>query len=130
MFFVPDVERMGAESLCYGIFGLSYILFFASVASDAVDQVDALTSDIIARVHCGCGSAFKGVLEQGTKWALGKSTFILSGLEENVMDLDLWTHKSTLWVRSVRQLLLVMRHFLKNSFNGGLFGARAGGGHR
>ena len=44
-------------------FWLSYILGFIS---DAVDQVCALTSDIVlAWVHCGSGIAFKGVPKQG-----------------------------------------------------------------
>ena len=39
LFFVSDVEEMGAESLCYGVFGLFYILVFAGLASDAVCQI-------------------------------------------------------------------------------------------
>ena len=73
---MPNIEQTGAESLCYGIFGLSYILFFAAFASDAVDQVRSLASDFVLKsVHCGCGSAFKGVPKQGTTLALGKSAF-------------------------------------------------------
>ena len=41
--------------------------------------------------------------------------FFLNDFEEKVMDLDLWTCWSTLGVKSVRKLLLVMRHFLKRS---------------
>ena len=41
--------------------------------------------------------------------------FLLRGLEEKVMDFDWWGVGSTLVVKSVRVLLLVMRRFLKKS---------------
>ena len=62
MFLVSDVNKMRAESLCYGIFGLSYILLFASLACDAVHHIWALASDVVlAGVNRGCGGAFKSV---------------------------------------------------------------------
>ena len=41
--------------------------------------------------------------------------FLLKGLEEKVMALDLWGIRPTLVVKSVTELLLVMRRFLKKS---------------
>ena len=48
---------------------------------------------------------------------------LLKGLEEKVMDLDLWGVGPTLVVESVRELLLVTRHLLKKSVMVVLFGA-------
>ena len=51
LFIVSDVEEMGAKSLCYRVFGLSYILLFAGFACDAINQVGALASDVmLARI--------------------------------------------------------------------------------
>ena len=108
LFLVPDLEEMGAESLCYRVFGLSYILFFASLASDAVHQIRALASDVVlAGIHSS--SAFEGVLQQRTKLAFWDTVCAFS---------PQWfggeIHVPSLGVRSVSELLLVMRRFLKN----------------
>ena len=62
LFFVSDVEEAGVKSVCYGIFGLSYILFFVSFSCDAVYQVRALTGNgMLARVLDRWCSTFEGV---------------------------------------------------------------------
>ena len=59
---MSDVENVGAKSLCCGVFGLSYILFFAGFACDAVYQVRALAGNVmLASVLDGCCSAFVDV---------------------------------------------------------------------
>ena len=51
LFFVSDVEKVGAKPLCYRDFGVSYILLFAGFTCDAVDQVRALAGNVmLARV--------------------------------------------------------------------------------
>ena len=127
-FFVPNIEKMVPESLCYGHFGLSYILFFAGFASDAVDHVRALASDVVlARVHHGCGSTFEGVPEQGTKLALAKSAFAPQrfGKEHHRLGLvDLLPHS----LGQISRRTTAGDVTFLELCNGGLFGRKASGG--
>ena len=54
---------------------------------------------------------------RGQKWHFGHVHLLLSGLEGKVMDWYVWTCESTSGVKSVRELLLVIRCFLTNCVN-------------
>ena len=61
LFLMSDIKKVALESLYYGVFGLAYILFFAGFASDTVDQVRALASNIVfARETFTSGCAGEG----------------------------------------------------------------------
>ena len=59
---MSDVEKVGAKSLCYGIFSLSYILLLAGFAGDTVHLVRTLVGDIVFAGVNG-GGAFESFLE-------------------------------------------------------------------
>ena len=62
LLFVSDVEDVGAKSLCYGSFCLSYILPFASFACNAVNEVGTLVGNVMLPcILDGCFSTFEGV---------------------------------------------------------------------
>ena len=44
---VPVVEEMATETLCYCVLGLSYVLFTAGFAGNAVDEVGTVVTDVV-----------------------------------------------------------------------------------
>ena len=121
------LRKVGTESLCYSIFGLTYVLCSPGFACNAVEEVRALAANVVlASVLDRRGHAFESISKWRTKDAfLELLHFLLRGLKGKVMELDLCSKRPTLVVISVRQLLLLMRHFLEEICNDTLLDALA-----
>ena len=130
LFLVSDIKKVGTESLCYCILGLSYILLFANLAGDAIHQIWTLASDVLAGVDSECSCTLQSVLQKSTKLALRviafspqwflkrKSWTAICGLVSPLWESNQWESYCWWWHISWKTVIVVCLVSLASSGKG------------